>query len=206
QSLDRQIKQICFVTKAGSTDDAGVWGLSRTFRLEYPEIRTQCLEYKDSQYLVKAIGQCFESSEEDEFSSDQHGEIHVSRLRRCTDVVSSRSLSLRSDASYIISGGQGALGLVATELLVQKGAKYVVLLSRSSMKKEVEDKLITLRKQANIELVSCDVSEEDDVLLVKEWVEKKKWPTVRGIVHAAGVLSDGTIQSQTSEKLQIAYS
>ncbi|MED4402059.1 SDR family NAD(P)-dependent oxidoreductase [Metabacillus fastidiosus] len=206
RNTDSQIKQICFATKTESTDDAGLWGLSRTFRLENPEIRTQCLEYKDTQYLLNAIGQCFENSGEDEFLSDQNGKIHVSRLRRCTHIESSTKLSLRGDASYIISGGQGALGLVAADLLVQRGAKYIVLLSRSSMKTEVEDKLINLRKHANIELLSCDVSKEVDVLSVKDWRERKKWPAVRGIVHTAGVLSDGTIQNQSSEKLQVAYS
>ncbi|MEC0501598.1 polyketide synthase dehydratase domain-containing protein, partial [Bacillus subtilis] len=58
RNTDSRIKQICFATKFGSTDDAGLWGLSRTFRLEYPEIRTQCLEYKNTQYLLSAIGQC----------------------------------------------------------------------------------------------------------------------------------------------------
>ncbi|AYK66206.1 amino acid adenylation domain-containing protein [Bacillus subtilis subsp. subtilis] len=206
RNTDSRIKQICFATKFGSTDDAGLWGLSRTFRLEYPEIRTQCLEYKNTQYLLSAIGQCFERSEEDEFLSDQNGKIHVSRLRRCTDIESSTKLSLRGDASYIISGGQGALGLVAVDLLVRRGAKYIVLLSRSSMKPEVEDKLINLRKHANIELLSCDVSQEVDVLYAKAWLERKKWPAVRGIVHTAGVLSDGTIQNQSSEKLQVSYS
>ncbi|OTQ83181.1 hypothetical protein BG30_18030 [Bacillus subtilis subsp. subtilis] len=74
------------------------------------------------------------------------------------------------------------------------------------MKPEVEDKLINLRKHANIELLSCDVSQEVDVLYAKAWLERKKWPAVRGIVHTAGVLSDGTIQNQSSEKLQVSYS
>merc|ERR1719253_64930 len=40
-------------------------------------------------------------------------------------------LGLRADATYLLTGGMGALGLVMAQALVEEGAKHVLLLSRS---------------------------------------------------------------------------
>ena len=42
-----------------------------------------------------------------------------------------RRMALSADASYLLSGGMGALGLVTAQALAEEGAKSLLLMSRS---------------------------------------------------------------------------
>lgn len=178
-------KRIWFVTEFGNVNDAGLWGLARSFRMEHPEISLQCFSYqRDVVSLVVTLEQCLEITEENEFLLDINGNIFVLRLRHSPEIDISTliPLDLRSDGSYIISGGQGAIGLLMAELLIQCGAKYILLLSRSPIKPETEEKLKDLCKQAMVQLFTCDVSIFEDVLSARKWLENAGWPVVSGVI------------------------
>ncbi|QAT84884.1 malonyl CoA-acyl carrier protein transacylase [Corallococcus coralloides] len=192
-----------FVTEAGSEDDAGLWGLARTFRLERPDLQVRCIEHAGST-LAKLLTLATSDDAEDELSVDGAGVVRVPRLRRTSDIGTAERLQVRPDVTYVISGGQGALGKVVARLLVERGATHVLLLSRTAgatLAPEME----ALRAKARVESVACDVSRTQSVREAKAWLEASGWPTVGGVVHAAGVLSDGTLPNQSVEKLRQAY-
>ncbi|CAG8028853.1 unnamed protein product [Penicillium olsonii] len=98
---------------------------------------------------------------------------------------------LQSDASYVIVGGTGGIGLDIAGWMPEKGAKNLVLVSRSgastdAAKKAIED--IKL-KGVNVEVCRCDVSD-------KQSVEQQlvpvlsRLPPARGVVYGAMVLRD----------------
>ena len=96
---------------------------------------------------------------------------------------------LRGDGTYIIIGGTGGLGRSMAKWLSTKGAKYIVLVSRSGTVNEklkiLTEKLAPLGTQIIVK--PSDVSSKADVeRLVKE--ELKDLPPVRGVVHGAMVL------------------
>ena len=202
----KQKQKVCFAIKFGSVADAGLLGLARSFRLEYPNnVELKCLIYQSKAKLTEGISKCFNINNENDFLINDKGNISVLRLRHCTGINISGESEVNPDSSYIITGGQGSLGMVMVDLLVQQGAQYILLLSRSEMKPEVETELIAWRKRSRIELLSCDVSQEDDVHAVKVWLKNKNWPDVSGIIHTAGILNDSIIQNQSVEKLEIVY-
>lgn len=207
-SSDTNIIQIpiSFVSHFDSVNDSGIQGLLKTFRLEFPEVQAQYIKYKDKNNLFNNIVNCMHQSSEEDLLIKSDKEIYGLRLNHSSKLDELKELELDNDGTYIISGGQGALGLVSLRLLVQKGAKNIILLSRSSLKENIREELVTLRKEANIELLKCDVSNETDVRKVKEWISEVNWPNVKGIIHAAGTLSDAVIQNQNSESLKISYS
>ena len=97
-----------------------------------------------------------------------------------------------------MTGGLGALGLQAAKVLVQLGAKYVVLLSRSgnvSYKGQgLEEDLQWLEEQEDVkvETMRCDVS--DEASLERCLLEVRAQGTLSGIVHSAGVLKDALVR------------
>ena len=100
---------------------------------------------------------------------------------------------LRSDASYIIVGGTGGIGRSITEWMVEKGARHVILVSRSGLAKETVTNLIEKLSAlgANIVVRRCDVGEKEDVeKLVAE--VSREMPPIRGVIHAAMVLRVST--------------
>jgi acyl transferase domain-containing protein/NADPH:quinone reductase-like Zn-dependent oxidoreductase/short-subunit dehydrogenase len=109
---------------------------------------------------------------------------------------------LRADATYLITGGLGALGLGAARWLVRGGARHVVLLGRhapSNAASQVIAELTDCGAQISIEM--CDVSDEPALAALMRKLASAM-PPLRGIVHAAGVLDDGVLEQQTWERFE----
>lgn len=100
-----------------------------------------------------------------------------------------RSDMLESDATYLIIGGTGGLGRSITRRMVKRGARHIILLSRSG---KITDDLSRLMKEsrklgASIYVVPCDVADEKSVQALVEELQDDL-PPIRGIIHAAMVL------------------
>lgn len=97
---------------------------------------------------------------------------------------------LRQDATYILIGGTGGLGRSMAKWMISKGAKNIVLLSRSgTLKEKAKEQIDTLNNSgANIVVRRCDVADRADVehLISAGLVDM---PPVRGIIHGAMVLN-----------------
>jgi NAD(P)-dependent dehydrogenase (short-subunit alcohol dehydrogenase family) len=96
---------------------------------------------------------------------------------------------LKADASYILIGGTGGLGRSMAKWMSSKGARNIVLVSRSaSVNDQVQQLIDELAVDGtHITVKACDVSSRASVeKLVKE--DMKDLPPVRGVVHGAMVL------------------
>lgn len=95
---------------------------------------------------------------------------------------------LKSDATYILIGGTGGLGRSMTRWMVEKGAKNIVLISRSGSAtgkvKDLVDDMTALG--ANILVKPCNVVNRTQVdgLIAS----LKELPPIRGVVHGTMVL------------------
>ncbi|KAL6856571.1 polyketide synthase [Trichoderma novae-zelandiae] len=114
-----------------------------------------------------------------------------------------RSDMLERDATYLIIGGTGGLGRSITRRMVRRGARHIILLSRSG---KVTDDVSKLMKEsrklgASIYVVPCDVADAESVrALVAELQDDL--PPIRGIIHAAMVLKDVLFEKMTFEDYQ----
>ncbi|HET6317184.1 MAG TPA: polyketide synthase dehydratase domain-containing protein, partial [Chloroflexota bacterium] len=100
-------------------------------------------------------------------------------------------LALRADASYLISGGLGDLGLaLARWLVVDHGARHLTLLGRHAPSPAAEASLAQLRAAgADIRVAQVDVAHEHELAAVLRSIV----PALRGVFHAAAVLDDGIL-------------
>uniref|UniRef100_A0A093XSQ6 Lovastatin nonaketide synthase n=1 Tax=Talaromyces marneffei PM1 TaxID=1077442 RepID=A0A093XSQ6_TALMA len=110
---------------------------------------------------------------------------------------------LQKNATYLITGGTGGLGRSMAKWMSTKGARNIVLVSRSGF---VNDKLEALIRELASEgtqvlVKACDVSSRADVegLLNGELTHL---PPVRGVVHGAMVLRDILFENMTLEDFQ----
>ena len=105
-------------------------------------------------------------------------------------------LHVRSDGTYVVSGGLGALGLVVAEWLVARGARVLVLLGRRAPSHDAERTIARMRA-AGVTVITPAVDVGDAIALRALWRYKlASLPSVRGIVHAAGVTADASLASQ----------
>jgi NAD(P)-dependent dehydrogenase (short-subunit alcohol dehydrogenase family) len=96
---------------------------------------------------------------------------------------------LRPDATYILIGGTGGLGRSMAKWMLGKGAKTIVLLSRSgAVKGKAKDQIDELNATgANIVVRRCDVANKAEVEdLVSNGLSDL--PPIRGLIHGAMVL------------------
>lgn len=112
----------------------------------------------------------------------------------------SEKLNIHDNATYIITGGYGAIGLEVASWLVSNGAKHLVLLGRNQPNNEVAQQIEKL-KQPNVEIniVRADVVDTAALGNIIKNIDASPFP-LKGIIHAAGVIMDDTIIAhQTKE-------
>ncbi|MFI5009473.1 MAG: SDR family NAD(P)-dependent oxidoreductase, partial [Solirubrobacterales bacterium] len=104
--------------------------------------------------------------------------------------------------TVLITGGTGTLGaLVARHLIAGHGVHSVVLASRSGPEaegaRELRSELESMGAQVSV--VACDVSSREQLVELLERVPERH--PLTAVIHAAGALDDGVVESLTAERL-----
>ncbi len=100
------------------------------------------------------------------------------------------------DATYLITGGLGGLGLSAARWLVERGARHLLLVGRSAASESAREVLQSLEAQGvRVELARVDVA---DMVRMSDVLARTRaeLPPLRGVLHCAGVLDDGIVEHQ----------
>ncbi|MGK7875070.1 MAG: hybrid fatty acyl-AMP ligase/type I polyketide synthase [Xenococcaceae cyanobacterium] len=182
-----------------------LWGLGKVIALECPEYWGGMIDLAPSPdkdetaFVLKEIT----GSDGEDHLAFRNGQCYVARLKQIKDekldFISDFSIQ-NSEFSYLITGGLGALGLKVARWLVERGAKYLVLLGRRGASNRAALSLEALeRTGAKILVISSDVSREQDLVQVLETI-KVSMPPLRGIIHAAGILDDDILQGLDWER------
>ena len=105
-----------------------------------------------------------------------------------------RSATFRSDRCYLISGGASGFGLEIARWMTGRGARHLVLLSRSGPKSDADRAAVeTIMAQgARVLLAQADVSDRVSIDRLMEQI-KSEMPPLAGVVHGAAVLDDASI-------------
>ncbi|KAI9045941.1 type I polyketide synthase [Aspergillus affinis] len=105
---------------------------------------------------------------------------------------------VKPNASYIIVGGTGGIGLDLASWLPSKGATHLILVSRSGAASD-NAKLTVQELTENgitVEICRCDISSEVDVTEKLGHV-LSQMPPVRGVIYGAMVLRDILFEKMT---------
>ncbi|MDH5603977.1 MAG: SDR family NAD(P)-dependent oxidoreductase, partial [Cyclobacteriaceae bacterium] len=121
------------------------------------------------------------------------GKIIVS-MEEEVQVAPPNHITFKEDGTYLITGGASGFGLAVASWMTTKGAKNLVLMSRSGTKTDEEKAVVEgmRKKGVNVMVAKADVSDKKDIDRVFKEI-KNTMPPLRGIQHAAMVLDDGSI-------------
>lgn len=176
---------------------ASLWGLGKVIALEQPKLWGGILDLAGDapqEEAVSLLTEILDSQGEDQIAF-RAGKRYVARLVR-SQVAATQSVSCKSDSTYLITGGLGALGIKVAQWMVAQGARHLVLTGRHQPNTEVELAIAQLEQiGAKVVVAQADVAQWDDMASVIEQIETTM-PPLRGIIHAAGVLQDGTLLQQ----------
>ncbi len=118
-------------------------------------------------------------------------------------IAEKQSLALDKDASYLVTGGFSGFGLRTAQWLVEKGAKHLILISRSGPFSDGAQDAIKHFKQQGINIYAraCDVSDKKSLhLLLKQ--ASASMPPLKGLIHSAAVIDDGLARNLDYEQIQ----
>ena len=107
-----------------------------------------------------------------------------------------------ADATYVIAGGLGGLGLVLARWLVERGARHLVVVGRRGAEQTAQSEAVAqlTRAGARVEIARGDIADRRFVARLFDDLQAGG-QIVRGIVHAAGVRDDALLKQQDGARL-----
>jgi len=178
---------------------APLWGLGKSLALEHPEIWGGLIDLGlTSTAAILAEGVRLPQPS---LLAARQGAWHTPRLAPA-NLEAPHPIEIHAESGYLITGGLGALGLQVAEWLVTRGARHIVLLSRSGVTTESQRAAVEKLKAAGAEVFTprADVGDEDALRKVLASL-RLVCPPLRGILHAAGVPGYEPLRSLTPETL-----
>ncbi|OAQ57609.1 polyketide synthase [Pochonia chlamydosporia 170] len=118
--------------------------------------------------------------------------------------ASAPPVRFREDATYILPGGGGGLGRYIATWMVKRGARNVLLLSRSgAAKASVVDLVTNLTKLgARAEAWACDIGDDKALLEAFDRCQRESWPAIRGVIQGAMNLQDAIYENMTLDQFK----
>lgn len=108
---------------------------------------------------------------------------------------------LNSEATYLITGGLGGLGLKIAERMIEQGARHLVLMTRSDITPAPQKAVDLLKQAAEVVVAKADVCKPKQVAKLFDSI-RATMPPLRGVVHAAGLLDDGILLQLSRERFK----
>ncbi|MEM9644077.1 MAG: SDR family NAD(P)-dependent oxidoreductase, partial [Planctomycetota bacterium] len=105
--------------------------------------------------------------------------------------------------THVITGGSGAIGLGVARRLVERGAKAVDLIARRPPGVLIAELIAFAKSRGSTVTYHQDDLSDGDALTTKFQVLSERHGGIAGVIHAAGVLSDGLLSGQTSDRLSM---
>jgi len=123
-----------------------------------------------------------------------------------TPISVQRPLSLSADATYLVTGGLGGFGLKTAQWLAGKGARHLVLISRSGPVSDEALSGISALEAQGVKVLAqaCDVTNLPALAALFDHMAATM-PPLRGVVHAAVVIDDALARNTTHEQLAAIY-
>ncbi|MFN6527756.1 SDR family NAD(P)-dependent oxidoreductase [Nostoc sp. ChiSLP03a] len=177
-----------------------LWALGRVMALEEPQLWGGAIDLDPHADLAQNLGALL-SGLTNSVSEDQllfrKGQAYVARLVP-EESLPTKPVTIQAQATYLITGGIGHLGLQLARHLVDLGAKHLILTTRRQFPPRAEwdsqaefgdiiQNLQTLeQKGAAVEVCQADVGDFEQMSRIFANIQKTSYP-LRGIFHLAGV-------------------
>ena len=206
RSTNQSHRRVWFVTSGTQKLDsqnidpiqAPLWGLGRSAAIEYPALWGGLIDLhltgEASLSIDTLAAELLCPDGENQIAISADGRRYVPRfVRRDLTNLGTQQAPIRRDATYLLTGGLGMLGLSVAKWLIGKGAKHLVLTSRNANPEAARD--LTDLAEANgaeVGVVAADIGSDEDVKRLMQTI-RNKYPPLKGVVHSAGILDDGIL-------------
>ncbi|MBX7449233.1 SDR family NAD(P)-dependent oxidoreductase [Mycolicibacterium sp. 3033] len=191
-------------------DQSCLWGFGRAAALEAPQLWGGLADLgagttEEWSALIDQIGTTGGAPREDQLAV-RADTVQVPRLTRRIGQPDPEALPIRSEATYLVSGGLGSIGLEIATYLAAHGAGHLLLTSRRAPSEAVSARIAALADQhgCRIEVATADVADAHGV--AKLLATHADRPPLAGIVHAAGEIGASPMSAQDDAEIDRVFS
>jgi hybrid polyketide synthase/nonribosomal peptide synthetase FtdB len=206
------------VTAAGLVQ-APLWGMTRVLHQESLDLHARLLDLDPARPagdLAGVVAELLRAAPDEDQVAWRGGERRVGRLQPSRRDTGSVPYPLRTDASYLVTGGLGSLGLLTAAWLAEHGARRVILLARKPLpprgtwptlpqddpSRGVVEAIARIEEfGAAVETASVDVADPAALGAYLAQRAAAGLPPVRGVIHSAGLVQDQVMVRMTEESL-----
>jgi len=184
-------------TATPAAGQAGLWGLGRSLGHEHPSFWGGLVDLDATTPIAALAAELGRADVEDQIAL-RGGRRLCPRLVRRPTPTATAAPACTADATYLVTGGLGSLGLELARWLVARGARHLVLTGRSGYaprsgwERLAADgdararTLLALEGQGvSVTVAAIDVADEAAMGRV---LDDPALPPLKGVVHAAGVV------------------
>lgn len=178
--------------------------LARTIRLEHPATRCTLLDLGSADIPVEDLARALVTPPQEPVVAFRSGRWQVPWLKPVPDETAESSTTATGleNATCVVTGGLGRLGLLVARRLMDRGVRRIVLAGRHAPDQEVTAFLSELDPTGDrLDIRRCDVGDPDQVNALLDDLDRSG-PPVRGVVHAAAVLDDGVLTGLDGSRLR----
>ena len=173
---------------------SALWGFGRAAALELPQVWGGLVDLAEGSadewaQLISVVAAQQDSVVREDQYALRGSDAYVPRLVRAITRPEATPLTLRTDATYLVTGGLGSIGRELAGYLAANGAKHLVLTSRREPGEDAARHLDALRAEhgCDVRVLTADVADAHDVARLLAAV-RSELPPLAGIIHAAGEL------------------
>jgi acyl transferase domain-containing protein len=168
---------------------APIWGWGRGFAIEHPtqwggliDLPVDC----DAAHAAGLLLEAFEANDEEDQTAWRAGRRWAVRLIGAPVPAQAKPV-FRPDATYLLTGGFGGLGLVVARWMVEHGARHIALLGRRP-DPDAEGVRAIEALGATVHALQADVADEAAMSRALAQLRTNA-PAMRGVMHAATAFS-----------------
>jgi acyl transferase domain-containing protein/acyl carrier protein len=185
---------------------AALWGLIRSARSEHPG-RFALVDTDASEASAGALESALAIGAQEPEVALRNGAPLVPRLTPASQEEDKPTATpLDPEATVLITGGLSGIGAqVARHLANSHGARHLFLASRRGTDSDGAAELIEELEAtgAKVTVCACDVSDREQLQALFDSIEPEH--PLGAIIHSAGVLDDGVIESLDAERLERVF-
>ena len=182
------------------------YGIARVINKEYLNVFCKVIDLDSRTNLACIVSEMYLDMQEN-IVYYKNSQRYIEELKEVELTDNYNKIVMQQNGAYLIPGGNGGIGLEMSKYLVQKGAKNVILLSRSNKIRQEEmpiyQELIHLSAQcgARVDLYPCDISDYEQTKTVIDKVIAR-YGKVNGVINCAGNAGDGVIINKDMEAFE----
>jgi acyl transferase domain-containing protein/acyl-CoA synthetase (AMP-forming)/AMP-acid ligase II/acyl carrier protein len=207
-----------------SVAPSAVWGLGKVIAFEHPELGCALVDLPANPAGADALDLLEELRAESgtarqvalrrdgrfearlrRLPLNAHAPVRTSDLQRLAAQALSHTdepIALQADATYLVTGGLGGIGIRIAQWMVQRGARRLVLMGRTGASVAAGAAIQALEARgAQIHVARADVADPSQVAAVLAQI-RESMPALRGVVHAAATVDPGLLRNLDGDRFK----